>query len=220
MNRFCDKCIAEKVVAGLVKPMYEYYGAVELDHWCNRKPGKCDLCGEKNILSLYPPMEKFYKQKVLLDKYRSVTTISAKELAELQKQCNELDIPIGKIAPDMMKKVAIDDKNAKSQLMKHLTFDEWFNKKSIIHNCSNRQHDLMREAWDAAVKNNPAKIEYIDRTKNEINELQGIIDGALQIQCTCDQAQIKKGYRCGCGKQETVKKAVMDLTFYLKELKK
>ena len=64
--------------------------------------------------SCFPVADKFYKQNALLSKYRSVTSMSAKELEELQKQCNELGIPIGDVGPDIMKKMAIDDKNAKS----------------------------------------------------------------------------------------------------------
>ena len=107
--------------------------------------------------------------------------------------------------------------------MKYKSFNEWFEalkKESIIFNVNDQVKELMLEAWDAAIENCPVKIEYIDRTKNEINELQGIITGTLEIVCTCDQAQIKHGYRCGCGKQVAVQKAVSDLTFYLKELKK
>ena len=51
------------------------------------------------------------RREALLSKYRFVTSVSKKELAELQKKCNELDIPIGKVAPDMLEKMAIDDKS-------------------------------------------------------------------------------------------------------------
>lgn len=102
-------------------------------------------------------------------------------------------------------------------------FEQWYN--CSFWNCVGindsaiaRVKDYMRQAWDTAANN--YNVVYIDRTKNEINELQGIIDGAMQIQCTCDQKQIKAGYRCECGKAATVRKAIMDLTFYLKELKK
>lgn len=42
----------------------------------------------------FPVADKFYKKNALLSKYRNVTSISAKELTELHKQCNELGIPI------------------------------------------------------------------------------------------------------------------------------
>ena len=98
--------------------------------------------------------------------------------------------------------------------MKYKNFDEWYKKSKWVKN-GGIIKDAMFEAWCAAVKNYPD-----DRTKNEINELQGIITGTLEIVCTCDRAQIKHGYRCSCGKQVAVQKAVSDLTFYLKELKK
>ena len=97
--------------------------------------------------------------------------------------------------------------------MKYKNFEEWINAQNF--DFSPGVENVMRDVWNAAVENYPE-----DRTKNEINELQGIITGALEIQCTCDQAQIKKGYRCSCGKQVAVQKSVADLTLYLKELKK
>ena len=103
--------------------------------------------------------------------------------------------------------------------MKYKNFDEWLRNSRYV-GFYGKQKNAMLDAWDAAVENYPDKIEYIDRTKTEINELQGIITGTLEIQCTCDQAQMKKGYQCNCGKQKAVQKAVSDLTFYLKELKK
>ena len=99
--------------------------------------------------------------------------------------------------------------------MKYKNFNQWFMAQSYNFPFAIDVKAYMRDAWDACVNNFPE-----DRTKAEINELQGIITGTLEIQCTCDQAQIKKGYRCGCGKQVAVQKAVSDLTFYLKELKK
>ncbi len=100
--------------------------------------------------------------------------------------------------------------------MRYKNFNEWHDS----HYPGKHKHppyikNLMLEAWEAAVNSYPE-----DRTKSEINELQGIITGVLEIVCTCDQAQIKKGYRCNCGKTVAVQKAVSDLTFYLKELKK
>lgn len=99
--------------------------------------------------------------------------------------------------------------------MRYKNFYEWFKSQKYNLPFAIDVKAYMLEAWDAAVNSYPE-----DRTKNEINELQGIITGTLEIQCTCDQAQIKKGYRCSCGKQVAVQKAVSDLTFYLKELKK
>ena len=98
--------------------------------------------------------------------------------------------------------------------MKYKNFFEWF-EQSKFKNCTAREKNLLLTGWDVCINNYPD-----DRTKNEINELQGIITGTLEIVCTCDQAQIKHGYRCSCGKQVAVQKAVSDLTFYLKELKK
>ena len=98
--------------------------------------------------------------------------------------------------------------------MKYKNFDEWLRNSRYV-GFYGKQKNAILDAWDAAVENYPE-----DRTKNEINELQGIITGTLEIVCTCDQAQIKHGYRCSCGKQVAVQKAVSDLTFYLKELKK
>ena len=59
---------------------------------------------------------RFYKQNALLSKYRTETTLSVKEFAELQKECNELDIPINKIAMDIFKKAAkiIDKRSGKN----------------------------------------------------------------------------------------------------------
>ena len=101
--------------------------------------------------------------------------------------------------------------------MRYENFYHWLRKSKNIKGAfyNKEEIELMLTAWDAAVENYPE-----DRTKNEINELQGIITGTLEIVCTCDQAQIKHGYRCSCGKQVAVQKAVSDLTFYLKELKK
>ena len=93
--------------------------------------------------------------------------------------------------------------------MKYKNFTEWYknrDKKVAIH-----IYDLMLEAWDAAVAN--------DTTKTDIIELQKIITATIAIECTCDQEQIKAGFRCGCGKVETVQKAIADLTKYLKSLK-
>ncbi len=100
--------------------------------------------------------------------------------------------------------------------MKYENFYHWLNRGCYRDRIFDEDtRELMLDAWDAAVNSYPE-----DRTKNEINELQGIITGTLEIICTCDQAQIKKGYRCNCGKAAAVQKAVSDLTFYLKELKK
>ncbi len=66
----------------------------------------------------FPVADKFYKQNALLSKYRSVTSVSKKELAELQAECNELGIPIGKVTPDIMEKVAMDEKNAIRKMVK------------------------------------------------------------------------------------------------------
>ncbi len=59
----------------------------------------------------FPDADIFYRKNSLLSKYRSVTSLSAKELEELQKECNELGIPIGDVGPDIMKKVAMDEKS-------------------------------------------------------------------------------------------------------------
>ncbi|NHZ86125.1 MAG: hypothetical protein GWP19_09615 [Planctomycetia bacterium] len=60
----------------------------------------------------FPAADKFYKKNALLNEFRSIKSISKKELAELHRKCNELGIPIGDVGPDVMKKVAIDEKNA------------------------------------------------------------------------------------------------------------
>ncbi len=57
-KRFCDSCIANKVVNGLVSPTSEYYGPnYQEDFKYNER---CDLCGEiVHAVTAYPPMEKF-----------------------------------------------------------------------------------------------------------------------------------------------------------------
>ena len=111
-KRYCDKCIAEKVTAGKVPIMYKWCGNDNMYRWDFSYNKKCDLCGElSSSVTKYPPMDIFYKRNSLLNKFRSVTSLSAKDLKELQKECNELGIPIGDVGTDVMKKVAIDDKS-------------------------------------------------------------------------------------------------------------
>jgi predicted AlkP superfamily pyrophosphatase or phosphodiesterase len=99
--------------------------------------------------------------------------------------------------------------------MKYNNFQEWFESlKYQDYDISRKVKDLMLEAWDAAVENYPE-----DTTRTDIIEKQKIITATLAIECTCDQAQIKHGYMCGCGKAAAVNKAIMDLTKYLRALK-
>jgi len=98
--------------------------------------------------------------------------------------------------------------------MKYKDFHDWMNSHRLKIGLNVAEYSLMKEAWDAAVNNYPE-----DTTKADIVELQKIITATIAIECTCDQEQIKAGFRCGCGKVETVQKAIMDLTKYLKALK-
>ena len=100
--------------------------------------------------------------------------------------------------------------------MKYKNFNEWFDDDPMQkrRNTGKWIKELMRDAWDAAVNNFPA-----DTTKADIIEKQKVIAAAMAIQCTCDQEQIKHGYRCNCGKQKAVKESVIDLSQYIRSLK-
>ncbi|MEE9573648.1 MAG: hypothetical protein V3W20_11410, partial [Candidatus Neomarinimicrobiota bacterium] len=77
-----------------------------------------------------------------------------------------------------------------------------------------KRKKAMNDAWDAATKNYP-----VDQVKNRINELQSIIDGALQIECTCNKANIKMGFPCVCVKAGAVTQSMVNLSKYLRKLK-
>ena len=100
--------------------------------------------------------------------------------------------------------------------MKYKSFNEWIktSKYKDMAAFNGKVKAAMIDAWDAAVHNYPE-----DTTKADIIEKQKIIAAAVQIQCTCDQDQIKQGFQCGCGKQKAVNSAVVDLSKYLRGLK-
>lgn len=98
--------------------------------------------------------------------------------------------------------------------MKYKNFNEWFDsiKKPILF--TSKMKELMHDAWDAAMKNYP-----VDEVRNKINELQAIIDGALQLDCTCDKIHIKMGFPCICVKSGAVTQSMVNLSKYLRKLK-
>ena len=168
------------------------------------------------------------RREALLSKYRFVTSVSKKELAELQKKCNELDIPIGKVTPDIMEKVAMDDKShfphagdriifkpskRQKSLIKEVenmgykNFYEWINQSEYDH-LSPGTTNLMMDAWDAAVESYPE-----DRTKAEIKELRAVISKAMQMKCSC-----KENEGCTCDTYKARATAIFNLEKYLGKL--
>lgn len=97
--------------------------------------------------------------------------------------------------------------------MKYLSFEEWLKKSKYIGFFGKRKL-AMHDAWDAAMKNYP-----VDEVKNKINELQAIVDGALQLECTCDKIHIKMGFPCICFKSGAVTQSMVNLSKYLRKLK-
>ena len=104
--------------------------------------------------------------------------------------------------------------------MKYISFDEWYANTNISKldkigvSFAKLIREYMHRAWDAAMKNYP-----VDEVKNKINELQAIIDGALKIECTCDQISIKMGFPCVCVKAGAVVQSMNNLSKYLIKLK-
>lgn len=97
--------------------------------------------------------------------------------------------------------------------MKYLSFEEWLKNSKYIGFFGKRKI-AMRDAWDAAMKNYP-----VDEVKNKINELQAIIDGALQLECTCNKIHIKMGFPCICVKAGAVTQSMNNLSKYLRKIK-
>lgn len=97
--------------------------------------------------------------------------------------------------------------------MKYLSFEEWFDKQKF-YLISRTVKKLMLDAWDAATKNYP-----VDEVKNRINELQAIIEGAMQIECSCNKISIKMGFPCICVKAGAVTQSMVNLSEYLGEIR-
>ncbi|NHZ85219.1 MAG: hypothetical protein GWP19_04990 [Planctomycetia bacterium] len=58
-KRYCYSCMSEKVSAGLIPTMIEYYGEANFKEDF-RYNEKCDLCGEiADNVTAYPPMDQF-----------------------------------------------------------------------------------------------------------------------------------------------------------------
>lgn len=147
IKRYCDKCIAEKVALGEVKSMFEFYGRDPLVGGDFKYNEKCDLCGEIDTVTAYPPMDAFIpddldlpemkgteekvtidKKEALLSKYRSVRSISTKKLVKLKEKCCELGISIHDALPNIWKDEPIDDKNAFPKAVEPMDKDEQIRK--------------------------------------------------------------------------------------------
>ena len=168
------------------------------------------------------------RREALLSKYRFVTSVSKKELAELQKKCNELGIPIGKVTPDMLEKLAIDEKSHIPHAGDRIIFKPSKRQKSLIKEVENMGYKnfeewwkqsgfnpqgsvlklALHEAWDAAVNSYSE-----DRTKAEIKELRAVISKAMQMKCSC-----KENEGCTCDTYKARATAIFNLEKYLGKL--